>query len=214
MLPVRLGAFANVCRHRGSEVVLECAGNRKTLQCHYHGWTYNLDGTLRTAPRENEQPSFAKEDALARAVRGRDLGAADFRQPIAGRASVARRDRRIAGDLRARGNRFRANADAAAGRLRNCRELENRRREFQRMLPLPDRASEVFRSDRHQRLPRRDRSRIFLDLLRPDRRIARQRRQLRDAMAQRFVLALRAIRRIMQAISVVPIDAGHSPANR
>src|SRR5271170_5342590 len=54
-------AFANVCRHRGSEVVLECAGNRKTLQCHYHGWTYNLDGTLRTAPRENEQRAFAKE---------------------------------------------------------------------------------------------------------------------------------------------------------
>src|SRR6202162_1345670 len=55
-------AFANVCRHRGSEVVLECAGNRKTLQCHYHGWTYNLDGTLRTAPRANEQSSFAKEE--------------------------------------------------------------------------------------------------------------------------------------------------------
>lgn len=54
-------AFANVCRHRGSEVVLDCTGNRKTLQCHYHGWTYNLDGTLRTAPRENEQQSFAKE---------------------------------------------------------------------------------------------------------------------------------------------------------
>jgi choline monooxygenase len=54
-------AFANVCRHRGSEVVLECAGNRKTLQCHYHGWTYNLDGTLRAAPRENEQRPFAKE---------------------------------------------------------------------------------------------------------------------------------------------------------
>lgn len=56
-----LRAFANVCRHRGSEVVLECSGNRQTLQCHYHGWTYNLDGSLRTAPRENEQPSFAKE---------------------------------------------------------------------------------------------------------------------------------------------------------
>jgi phenylpropionate dioxygenase-like ring-hydroxylating dioxygenase large terminal subunit len=54
-------AFANVCRHRGSEVVLECAGNRRTLQCHYHGWTYNLDGTLRTAPRENEQREFPKE---------------------------------------------------------------------------------------------------------------------------------------------------------
>ena len=56
-----LCAFANVCRHRGSEVVLECAGNRKTLQCHYHGWTYNLDGTLRNAPRANEQQSFEKE---------------------------------------------------------------------------------------------------------------------------------------------------------
>jgi len=54
-------AFANVCRHRGSEVVLECAGNRQTLQCHYHGWTYNLDGSLRTAPRESEQKSFPKQ---------------------------------------------------------------------------------------------------------------------------------------------------------
>ncbi len=54
----RLRAFANVCRHRGSEVVLECSGNRKTMQCHYHGWTYNLDGTLRAAPRSAEQSSF------------------------------------------------------------------------------------------------------------------------------------------------------------
>ena len=57
-----LHAFANVCRHRGSEVVIECSGNRQTLQCHYHGWTYNLDGSLRTAPRENEQRSFAKNE--------------------------------------------------------------------------------------------------------------------------------------------------------
>ncbi|MGH7778806.1 MAG: aromatic ring-hydroxylating oxygenase subunit alpha [Candidatus Binataceae bacterium] len=57
----KLRAFANVCRHRGSEVVLECSGNRRTLQCHYHGWTYNLDGSLRNAPRADEQESFAKE---------------------------------------------------------------------------------------------------------------------------------------------------------
>jgi phenylpropionate dioxygenase-like ring-hydroxylating dioxygenase large terminal subunit len=56
----QLRALANVCRHRGSEVVLECAGSRQTLQCHYHGWTYNLDGTLRAAPRANEQASFDK----------------------------------------------------------------------------------------------------------------------------------------------------------
>ena len=36
--------------------------NRKTLQCHYHGWTYNLDGSLRAAPRANEQSSFAKHN--------------------------------------------------------------------------------------------------------------------------------------------------------
>jgi len=43
-------AFANVCRHRGS-IVVEGAGNRKTLQCPYHAWTYGLDGRLRAAPR-------------------------------------------------------------------------------------------------------------------------------------------------------------------
>jgi phenylpropionate dioxygenase-like ring-hydroxylating dioxygenase large terminal subunit len=43
-------AFVNVCRHRGSTVA-EGAGNRKTLQCPYHAWTYGLDGRLRAAPR-------------------------------------------------------------------------------------------------------------------------------------------------------------------
>jgi len=43
-------AFVNVCRHRGSTVV-EGAGNRKTLQCPYHAWTYGLDGRLLAAPR-------------------------------------------------------------------------------------------------------------------------------------------------------------------
>ena len=31
-----LRAFINVCRHRGSELVLQACGNRKTLQCYYH----------------------------------------------------------------------------------------------------------------------------------------------------------------------------------
>ena len=46
-------AFVNVCRHRGSVVVGE-AGDRKTLQCPYHAWTYALDGSLRSAPRADE----------------------------------------------------------------------------------------------------------------------------------------------------------------
>ena len=47
-------AFVNVCRHRGS-VVVEEAGNRKTLQCPYHAWTYGLDGSLRAAPRSERE---------------------------------------------------------------------------------------------------------------------------------------------------------------
>jgi choline monooxygenase len=53
-----LNAFVNVCRHRGSELVLDACGTRKTLQCHYHAWTYGLDGRLRAAPRSTLQAEF------------------------------------------------------------------------------------------------------------------------------------------------------------
>jgi choline monooxygenase len=57
-----LRAYANVCRHRGSELVLEKSGNRRTLQCHYHAWTWGLDGSLRSAPHSQEQEEFNKAD--------------------------------------------------------------------------------------------------------------------------------------------------------
>ena len=41
--------FYNVCRHRAGPVA-RGTGNRKTLQCIYHGWTYELDGRLRNTP--------------------------------------------------------------------------------------------------------------------------------------------------------------------
>jgi choline monooxygenase len=49
--------FVNICRHRAHLVVNE-PGNRKTLQCLYHGWTYNLDGCLRRAPRAETELEF------------------------------------------------------------------------------------------------------------------------------------------------------------
>ncbi len=52
-----LGAFVNVCRHRGAEVV-SGAGSCTSLQCHYHAWTYGLDGALRAAPRADGDPNF------------------------------------------------------------------------------------------------------------------------------------------------------------
>lgn len=47
-----LRAFANICRHRGHEI-LPCgaATSRNTLVCPYHGWSFGLDGALRNAPR-------------------------------------------------------------------------------------------------------------------------------------------------------------------
>jgi choline monooxygenase len=57
-----LRANANGCGHRGSELLLEKGGNRRTLQCHYHAWTWGLDGTLRAAPHCQEQAGFNKAD--------------------------------------------------------------------------------------------------------------------------------------------------------
>jgi carnitine monooxygenase subunit len=56
-----LRAMLNVCRHRGFPVA-EGAGKRATLQCPYHAWTYELDGSLRSAPRSEEEPHFPKDE--------------------------------------------------------------------------------------------------------------------------------------------------------
>jgi phenylpropionate dioxygenase-like ring-hydroxylating dioxygenase large terminal subunit len=56
-----LRAFANVCRHRGA-VVAAGAGERGTLQCPYHAWTYGLDGCLRAAPRTRDDADFDATD--------------------------------------------------------------------------------------------------------------------------------------------------------
>ena len=43
-------AFHNLCRHRGSRVVADDKGHcRSAIICPFHGWAYNLDGTLRGA---------------------------------------------------------------------------------------------------------------------------------------------------------------------
>jgi choline monooxygenase len=56
-----LRAFYNVCRHRAGRVACG-AGNRKSLQCAYHGWVYDLDGALRRAPEFEGVEDFRRED--------------------------------------------------------------------------------------------------------------------------------------------------------
>ena len=53
-------AFLNVCRHRGS-LLVDGEGTGKSVQCPYHAWTYDLDGTLRAAPRSDREPEFDPE---------------------------------------------------------------------------------------------------------------------------------------------------------
>ena len=55
-----LRAYANVCGHRGSELVLDKSGNRRTLQCHYHAWTWGLDGTLRQPRTARSRPDSTR----------------------------------------------------------------------------------------------------------------------------------------------------------
>lgn len=55
-------AFYNVCRHRGGPLVTDACGHTSMLKCHYHGWTYRLDGMLRGVPRFDRTELFDKKD--------------------------------------------------------------------------------------------------------------------------------------------------------
>jgi len=44
-----LRAFHNVCRHRAGPLVDEDAGRCSSFVCRYHGWAYDLDGSLLSA---------------------------------------------------------------------------------------------------------------------------------------------------------------------
>ncbi|WP_118133232.1 aromatic ring-hydroxylating dioxygenase subunit alpha [Oceanicella sp. SM1341] len=56
-------AMSNVCLHRMS-VLLEGAGNTRSIVCPYHAWTYNLDGSLRGAPIMSDNRDFCRDQRL------------------------------------------------------------------------------------------------------------------------------------------------------
>ena len=41
-------AFVNACRHRGSMLEDQASGHCRVFSCPYHGWSYDLDGRLRS----------------------------------------------------------------------------------------------------------------------------------------------------------------------
>lgn len=56
-------AFHNVCRHRGSRVLAVDQGNcRSAMVCPFHGWSYNLDGTLRSPSKPSSLPNLDRNE--------------------------------------------------------------------------------------------------------------------------------------------------------
>lgn len=59
----RLRAFHNLCRHRGSRVVAKSRGRcDRWLTCPFHGWRYNLDGTLRGSTFPDSLPKLDRTE--------------------------------------------------------------------------------------------------------------------------------------------------------
>ncbi|MFT7218847.1 MAG: phenylpropionate dioxygenase-like ring-hydroxylating dioxygenase large terminal subunit [Candidatus Azotimanducaceae bacterium] len=61
----KINAFFNTCRHRGAPVVMEPSGKKIRLTCIYHGWSYDLDGNLKSI-RDSED--FSDLDMSCRSL--------------------------------------------------------------------------------------------------------------------------------------------------
>jgi phenylpropionate dioxygenase-like ring-hydroxylating dioxygenase large terminal subunit len=63
-----LRAYQNVCLHRG-RLLKDCSGLRaKEIRCPYHGWAWNLDGSLKEITTEWDFPGVREEAAMLPAV--------------------------------------------------------------------------------------------------------------------------------------------------
>lgn len=56
----QLRAFHNVCSHRLNRVATEPFGNTRKFFCKFHGWAYDLDGSLSGVPDEGSFMDFDK----------------------------------------------------------------------------------------------------------------------------------------------------------
>jgi glycine betaine catabolism A len=68
----RLRAFNNVCRHRGATILDEpegVSGRVVRLQCPYHAWIYDLDGSLRRAPHTEQIEDFESAEYGLHSIR-------------------------------------------------------------------------------------------------------------------------------------------------
>ena len=65
-----IGAFYNVCQHRGNRLLTSNSGAVTQLACPYHGWRYSLDGQLVEVPdAERFDPRVEAEERSLKNVR-------------------------------------------------------------------------------------------------------------------------------------------------
>ena len=57
-----LRAFYNICPHRNGRLLCDRQGKKAAITCRYHGWTFQLDGTLRGIPEQQLFPNINKND--------------------------------------------------------------------------------------------------------------------------------------------------------
>ncbi len=72
-----LRGFVNACLHR-LHPVAQGEGCTRLLQCKYHGWTYGLDGRLKTAPRSQSEEGFDRSDMVLKPIRVETFGSYVF----------------------------------------------------------------------------------------------------------------------------------------
>ncbi|NNC36584.1 MAG: aromatic ring-hydroxylating dioxygenase subunit alpha [Acidimicrobiales bacterium] len=53
-----LNGFYNICPHRAGPLAMCDKRGAKRLRCAYHGWAYDFDGQLKSAPEMNEAEDF------------------------------------------------------------------------------------------------------------------------------------------------------------
>ena len=57
-------AFYNVCQHRGNRLKPSGCGYSEYLRCGFHGWEWNMDGSLKHIPEAHDFPQGTPADEL------------------------------------------------------------------------------------------------------------------------------------------------------
>ncbi len=73
-----LKGYLNICPHRAGPVAMGDARGVTRLRCGYHGWTYDQNGNLRTAPEMQDAEGFDRADICLTTINVTEWGGVVF----------------------------------------------------------------------------------------------------------------------------------------